>query len=63
MSVLLRNRIKIYLVTENPKIKKKNNRLKYIKVWQFSIKAMKNIISYKINLSKNAKILFLCYMS
>lgn len=51
------------MITKNLKIKKKNKKLDYIKVELFSTKTKNWEVSYKLKLSKDAKINSIFYLS
>jgi len=46
----------VYFLTKNLKTRKKSKKLNYIKVEPFFIKEVKESISYKLDLPKNAKV-------
>jgi len=52
----------VYLLTKNLKIKKKSKKLDHVKVESFFIKAIKELINYELDLSKDAKIFLVFYI-
>ncbi len=53
----------MYLLTKNLKIKKKSKKLNHVKIESFFIKTIKESINYELDLSKNAKIFLVFYIS
>ena len=53
---LLKKRNKIYLLTKNLKTKKPNKKLNHVKVGPFSIKKIKELKTYELNLFKRIKV-------
>jgi len=63
MAPQLKKRNKIYLLTKNLKIRKKSKKLDHVKVELFFIKEVKKLVSYELDLLKNAKVFLVFYIS
>jgi len=63
MAPQLKKRNKIYLLTKNLKIRKKSKKLDHVKIELFFIKEVKKLVSYELDLSKNAKVFLVFYIS
>ncbi len=59
----LKERNKIYLFTKNLKTRKLSKKLNHVKVESFLVKKIKESINYELDLSKNAKIFLVFYIS
>jgi len=53
----------VYLLTKNLKIRKKSKKLNHVKIESFFIKVVKRLINYELDLSKNAKVFLVFYIS
>jgi len=63
MTSQLKKRNKVYLLTKNLKIRKKSKKLNYVKIESFFIKKVKKSVNYELDLSKNAKVFLVFYIS
>ena len=62
MALLLKKQNRIYLLTEIPKMRKKNKKLNYIKIELFFLRFKWRIVKYKPTLPKDVKISFIFHM-
>jgi len=53
----------MYFLTKNLRIRKKSKKLNHVKVESFFIKAVKESVNYELDLSKNAKVFLVFYIS
>jgi len=63
MAPQLKEGDRMYLLTKNLKIRKKSKKLDHVKVESFFIKAVKESINYELDLSKNARVFSVFYIS
>jgi hypothetical protein len=63
MTSQLKERNRVYLLTKNLKIRKKNKKLDHVKIESFFIKAIKRSINYELDLSKNVKVFLVFHIS
>jgi hypothetical protein len=53
----------MYLLTKNLKIRKKSKKLNHVKIESFFIKAIKRLVNYELDLSKNARVFSVFHIS
>ena len=53
----------MYLLTKNLKTRKKSKKLDHVKIESFFIKVVKESINYELDLSKDAKVFLVFYIS
>jgi hypothetical protein len=53
----------VYLLTKNLKIRRKSKKLNHVKVEPFFIKEVKESVNYELDLSKNARVFLVFYIS
>ncbi len=63
MTSQLKKKNKVYLLTKNLKTKRKSKKLDHVKVESFFIKEVKELVNYELDLSKNAKVFLIFYIS
>jgi hypothetical protein len=63
MASQLKERNKMYLLTKNLKIRKKSKKLNHVKIESFFIKAVKKSVNYELDLSKDARVFLVFYIS
>jgi hypothetical protein len=63
MAPQLKKKNKMYLLTKNLKIRKKSKKLDHVKVEPFFIKAVKESVNYELDLSKDARVFLVFYIS
>jgi len=63
MASQLKKRNKMYLLTKNLKIRKRNKKLNHVKIESFFIKEVKKSVNYELDLLKNAKVFLVFHIS
>jgi len=63
MASQLKKRNKMYLLTKNLKIRKRNKKLNHVKIESFFIKEVKKSVNYELDLLKNAKVFLIFHIS
>jgi hypothetical protein len=63
MTPQLKKENKMYLLTKNLKIRKKNKKLNHVKIESFFIKEVKESVDYELDLPRDARVFLVFYIS